>query len=149
MEFLLLWPCSIYCRCNLLVSFFLWCHRSTVVMSYCPFSLHKKSQHLWYLVYNSSRIFQKSIIYWIYKFVNVSYLIFIDCFFLSEFTKYLDHPCIFPQIFQGINFPFTTKQRSKIAPSESMITRLSTAKSASKTLFCSHLYNATYYSRLN
>ena len=55
--------CSICCRCNLFVWLFLWRHGSTVAMSYCPFSLHKKSQHLWYLAYISSWIFQKGIIY--------------------------------------------------------------------------------------
>ena len=87
-------------------------------MSYYTFSLHKKSQHRWYLGYTSSRIFQKGIIYRIHlllpihftdKFLNVSNLLLVDCFLLSKFTKYLDRHWIFAQLSQGINFPIMTK----------------------------------------
>ena len=102
-----------------------------VVMSSCPFSLHRKSKQLWYLAYISSRIFQKDIIHriWLFhpihfeeKFLNVSYLLLAVSFSPISLNTFITI-AFFPQLFQGIDFPFTTKWCCKIAPSESMITR--------------------------
>ena len=118
--------CSIYCKYNLFFWLFLWWHERTVVMSYCLFFLHKKSQHLSYLVYISSRIFQKGIIqriqlflsmHFIDKFINVSYLLLVDCFFLSSISvNTFITIAFFLSFFKGLTLRLRLKDAVKTHP---------------------------------
>ena len=83
-------------------------------MSYCPFSLHKKSLHLWYLAYISSRIFQKGIIHRILlflpihftdKFPNVSYYFLLIVSFSPSSLNVLIAIAFFLILFKGLTFP--------------------------------------------
>ena len=122
------WSCHRHWSCNrhnhngiVIFWFFLWIHRgSTVVMSYCSFSLHKKSQHFSYLAYISSRTF-----------FNKASFTESSCFFtyISQTNFSMSLNCVLLTVsFSSvslntfISIEFFRKCCWKVAPSESMIT---------------------------